>query len=214
MAKRPKPRKTIKPKVPNLSCKLCGERFWVKSSELSTAKYCSRVCKVKAQSVPRGRIKPQTFRGCIVCGKQFAIYPSCTQRYCSYACHLASGGALRAGLAASLARMRYGNKKDANHNEIELEFRKHGACAFDMSGTGRGVPDLMVGLPQSPIVFLVEIKNPKTGYGRRGLNKFQEAWAKAWKGGVHVCKSKEDVAILVAMMKRWHAALCADALKA
>jgi hypothetical protein len=40
---------------------------------------------------------------------------------------------------------------------------------------------------------LVEIKNPKTGYGRRGLNPIQKQWIERWNGGpIYIIKSLDD----------------------
>lgn len=96
-------------------------------------------------------------------------------------CHLESGGAWRAGMASRKATVKYGAKKDANHAEIVEALKGHGAYVIDTSGMGQGFPDLILGYAGKTL--LMEIKNPKTSYGRRGLNKNQEKWRQAWTGG-------------------------------
>lgn len=102
---------------------------------------------------------------------------------------------------------KYGAKKDANHNQIVEEFIQLGCCVHDCSSVGGGVPDLLVGLPDSYLCMYVEIKNPKTGYGRRGLNKNQKAFAANWTGGLMVVKDLGDVYTVVAKLKSWHRAI-------
>ena len=76
--------------------------------------------------------------------------------------------------------MKYGPKKDANHNEIFDELRKH--CAvYDLSTTGRGMPDGLAWIEGAWHLF--DVKNPKTGYGKRGLNPIQKKWIQQWQGG-------------------------------
>lgn len=103
-------------------------------------------------------------------------------------------------------RKTYGAKKDANHVELAKAFEKLGACVVDCSGVGGGFPDLVVGLPSSPLVMLVEVKNPNTGYGRRGLNKHQLAFAAAWTGGIRIVRDLDGVVETVNELRRWHMA--------
>jgi hypothetical protein len=89
------------------------------------------------------------------------------------------------------ARLKYGAKKDANHKEIAKVLGANDVPFYDLSGVGGGVPD---GLAW---VFnqwrLVEIKNPKTGYGRRGLNPLQKRWIGQWSGGpIYILRSTSD----------------------
>ena len=72
-------------------------------------------------------------------------------------------------------------RKDANHHEIVDALTKAGAYVLDMSHVGGGFPDLIIGFQQKTI--LMEIKNPKTSYGRKGLNKNQLKWKEQWIGG-------------------------------
>jgi hypothetical protein len=68
----------------------------------------------------------------------------------------------------------YHVKKDANHDEIVKEFRSLGCVVFETVRTGiPGFPDLVVRAMgvSGPVLHLVEIKNPKTQYGRKGLSE-------------------------------------------
>ena len=73
-------------------------------------------------------------------------------------------------------------KKDNNHNEIVGYFEDKGCSVLDLSSVGNGCPDILVSI--NGVLTLVEIKNPKTFYGRSGLNEMQTAWAEWWSGGV------------------------------
>ena len=80
--------------------------------------------------------------------------------------------------------MSYGAKKDANHKEVIGALEAGGACVLDLSTLGYGAPDLFFWCGWA--WHAAEIKNPKTSYGRRGLNKMQREWAERWKGAVEV----------------------------
>ena len=132
---------------------------------------------------------------CLYCKQKFEFFKSrkTPQKYCSYESHLNSGGALRAGLASLKATMKYGAKKDANHKEIVDALTKAGAYVLDMSHVGRGFPDLIVGFQSKTI--LMEIKNPKTAYGRKGLNDNQLKWKESWIGGPYCVVDSIDSAL-------------------
>jgi hypothetical protein len=52
---------------------------------------------------------------------------------------------------------------------------------YDLSAMGGGVPDGIAWVKETWQFF--DIKNPKTGYGRRGLNPVQKKWITQWRGG-------------------------------
>ncbi len=83
--------------------------------------------------------------------------------------------------------MRRCGKKDANHKEIVDALRAVGASILDTSALGSGMPDLVVGYRQEN--FLIEIKNPKNKYGRKGLNDLQKEWVAKWSAPVHVVRN-------------------------
>lgn len=117
---------------------------------------------------------------CLECGGRFKSSPSQARQFCSYGCFIDSGGAQRAGEAAVIAMKKYGAKKDANHNDIFDTIRVFTAV-HDLSAAGFGVPDGLAWVKTGWHLF--DVKNPKTGYGRRGLNPRQKKWTKDWRGG-------------------------------
>lgn len=169
-----------RPPGPQKLCAGCGVRpvFYRGAKHCGDAA-CAKACKkvrCDKRTVPP---TPAPNKVCAQCGKAYHSYTK-GRLYCGYQCHLASGGALRAGLASAKATMKYGAKKDANHNEVFEEMRKH--CAvYDFSAAGCGLPDGIAWVAEQWRLF--DVKNPKTGYGRRGLNKVQKRWLSQWKGG-------------------------------
>lgn len=79
-----------------------------------------------------------------------------------------------------MAKSKYGAKKDANHNEVFAVISTFTAVK-DLSNAGCGVPDGIAWVNDGWHLF--DVKNPKTGYGKRGLNPRQKKWAEDWRGG-------------------------------
>jgi hypothetical protein len=153
-------------------CKFCEKIFLC--SHTSAKITCSNECSLNL------RKSKKTTTNCLYCGKIFDFSPSQKRKYCSYKCHLDSGGAFRAGIESSKAIMKYGAKKDANHHEIFDELKKY--CAvYDLSTHGYGLPDGLAWINDAWHLF--DVKNPKTSYGRKGLNNIQKKWLTQWKGG-------------------------------
>lgn len=84
-------------------------------------------------------------------------------------------------------------RKDDNHNEIVDALKLHGVSVIDTSSMGGGFPDLICGFAGKTL--LMEIKNPKTYYGRKGLNKNQARWKDAWIGGPYAVVDSAAAAI-------------------
>ena len=146
-------------------------------------KYCSPQC-VK-DSKPKTKVyvpKPRekNIKQCLQCNTSFQSPLSAERKFCSYACFLNSGGAQRAGDEAVKAMKKYGAKKDANHNEIFGALGKL-VPVRDLSAAGFGVPDGIAWVKNSWQLF--DVKNPNSGYGKRGLNTRQKSWADDWRGG-------------------------------
>ena len=146
-------------------------------------KNCGDADCVKATTQKRG---PALFCGplapnkkCEHCGGAYHSYTK-TRKYCSYGCSCAAGTPTKAGQASARQIMKYGAKKDANHNEIFEELRKH-CPVYDLSAAGCGVPDGIAWIDEAWQFF--DVKNPKTGYGKRGLNPVQKKWVEKWSGG-------------------------------
>lgn len=93
-------------------------------------------------------------------------------------------------------KKQYGCKKDANHKEIINIFKEKNITFFDLSDIGRGVPDGIAWIKDR--WEFIEIKNLKTAYGRRGLNKNQKKWIEQWNGGgVYVLHNIEEALQLI-----------------
>lgn len=131
-------------------------------------------------------------RTCGFCAKEFIEPKSKQSKYCSYDCHIASGGAFRAGKAAAKSNARRGHRKDDNHDEIVAALEKLGVQVYDMSAVGGGFPDLLCCVRREN--HFVEIKNPNTSYGRKGLNDLQRLFADNWRGApVYIISTLEEV---------------------
>jgi hypothetical protein len=68
-------------------------------------------------------------------------------------------------------------KVDMNQEAVVSALRAAGASVWVL---GRPT-DLLVGFRS--VTLLVEVKNPDTGYGKRGANKNQREFMEKWKGG-------------------------------
>lgn len=148
---------------------------------MSIHRYAARVdANPSPDPKPRVRGTRSVVKKCIHCQTEFRSYVSAKRKYCSYKCHLDDGNASRAGDASARAILRYGAKKDANHYEVVDALRAAGCLVEDMGHVGCGFPDLMCAY--RGVIFLVEIKNPKSKYGRHGLNKRQKEWHAQWAG--------------------------------
>lgn len=153
------------------ACLHCGKEF-----RSYAHKYCSKAC-----SHPRAVRKP-----CPICGKR-AYRPDRT--FCSRACYLSSDD-----FVADTVKI-FKKRKDANHHPIVDALNKMGAFVIDMSSLGRGVPDIIFWCGFE--WHVAEIKNPDTRYGRSGLNKNQQEWARQWGAPVHIIRTVEDAAAIV-----------------
>ena len=188
------PQKTEKPLA---ECPKCNSGFKRKTSD---QKYCSQECYKAAKAKPKKnwyqpRPRAKNLKNCEHCSKEFHSAKSSARKFCSYECFLDSGGAQRAGDAAAMAKRAYGGKKDANHHEIFDALSKL-IPVRDLSDAGCGVPDGIAWIKDGWHLF--DVKNLKTGYGRRGLNPRQRKWADDWRGGAVYLIHDVDEAILFA----------------
>ena len=78
-------------------------------------------------------------------------------------------------------------RTDDNQQEIIDGLRKIGADVQDLSGVGKGCPDLLVSFRNT--LYLIEIKNPET-HGK--LNKLQREWHNHWYGDVYTCWTLDE----------------------
>jgi hypothetical protein len=183
------------PILKNKACERCGEEFLGSGDK----RFCDE-CRHLGRRVPHKKrgMSPATVekysKTCHHCGKGF-LRPNDSAKYCTYGCFVSDGGPNRAGEAATMSRRRRGaHKEDFNHAKITGAFEQMGAVVMNFAMVGGGCPDILV-IRGGRGVF-VEIKNPDTAYGRRGLNKNQlrkqqELAATGCK--MHVVRTEEDV---------------------
>lgn len=106
---------------------------------------------------------------CNGCGVEFRSY-SPDRVYCSREC------------AKTHDHMRRVARKDKNHNEIVAVFRKLGCYVVELHQHGQGIPDLVVKCLEE--WHPVEVKNPRSSYGKSGLSRSQLAFQQ--KAGIDV----------------------------
>lgn len=95
---------------------------------------------------------------------------------------------------------KYARRRDANHSTLCDAFRTMGCSVFETDRVGEGFPDVVVGVAGKNA--LVELKNPKTYYGKQGLNTAQSKFAEAWRGGqMFVVATEDDVIALVSKLR-------------
>lgn len=84
-------------------------------------------------------------------------------------------------------------KTDFNQAEIVKALKAAGCGVVDLSGVGKGCPDLLChppGYPDCRFAVLLEVKN-KTGRGDK-LTKPQEKFHASWKGWIHRVTSPDE----------------------
>lgn len=182
-------------------CTSCGGDFKVRESHAHLRLHCSRKCMAETYKTRyKGENNPNFsnagHRVCEHCHNPFNSYnKKAARRFCSLKCYGLSGE------AGSNARRNGGfshgrGRVDANQKEIVDGLRKAGVSVLITSELGRGFPDLVIA--KHGINHLVEIKNPKSQYGKRGLNPNQQAFAEWWTGGpVYMVKTLEEALEIV-----------------
>lgn len=172
------------------TCRKCGKAMTALDNKGRGRLYCSRECvgrDVGSDGEARNKNAKRTIT-CLWCGKEEQTYYK-TKKYCSSAC-------ANAGRNASGSR-RVRGAKDANHDEVVAGLRSLGYHVADTHHVGGGFPDVIVGVVGIPFVWMFEIKNPNTAYGRSGLNKVQQRFLAGWDGGLHVIYSRDDAAKII-----------------
>ena len=91
-----------------------------------------------------------------------------------------------------------GGRVDKNQKIIVEALEKAGCSVLSLADLGHGMPDVIAGIHGKN--FLLEIKNPENGYGRRGLNPNQEKWHRAWRGHVAVVHSATEALAAVGLL--------------
>jgi hypothetical protein len=89
-----------------------------------------------------------------------------------------------------MAAPRYGKRKDKNQNELVSILNRMGVEVIDLSQVGDNVPDTL--LLSAGVLSFAEIKNPKTWYGKGGLNDHQKSFAINHGVDVYVLRTSDD----------------------
>ena len=167
-------------------CKGCKKQILRPIAHQLRKTYCSNSCmsndyKVRLAGENNPHYLNSGNKTCEQCNKEFKHYLK-SRRFCSMACRDKHG--LSPG-------MRNNARKDSNHNEMVEYLQKGGAVVKDCSKMMHGMPDLLVWHMEA--WHLVEIKNPNTSYGKKGLSPSQLKFANEWQGGpVYIVRTKED----------------------
>jgi Holliday junction resolvase len=95
--------------------------------------------------------------------------------------------------------MRFSCKVDKNQPEIVAALRASGCGVLDLSAIGGGCPDICVA--RGGVVYLIEIKNPKT---KGKLSPLQKKWHAKFgaQAPVHVVYSVDDALRVVGLLKK------------
>lgn len=175
--------RALRPQAHTQTCPTCYRVFQIKKCAAAT--YCSKACMAKGyEQRLRGSCNPN-YRNvlgrllCKKCQKPIISYNK-GRKYCSSTCYQEDPG-------VSHHRCR----KDLNHDEIVSAFKKLGCCVIDLHKVGHGIPDILVGAHKC--WHLVEIKNTKQHYGRKGLSQRQRRMNEEMGGAILVVTTLDDV---------------------
>ena len=91
--------------------------------------------------------------------------------------------------------MRLKAKVDANQKQIVSALRDAGCSVQSLAATGRGVPDLLVGIAGKNL--LMEVKDGDKPPSARKLTPDEKAWHEAWTGQIAVVNSINEALELV-----------------
>jgi hypothetical protein len=73
-------------------------------------------------------------------------------------------------------------KVDANHAAVVSALRAAGANVESLAGVGKGVPDLLVGVPGTKRLALFEVKDGSKQPCKQKLTGPQQEWHAKWSG--------------------------------
>jgi hypothetical protein len=73
-------------------------------------------------------------------------------------------------------------KVDANHAAVVSALRAAGASVESLAGVGKGVPDLLIGVPGTKRLALFEVKDGSKPKSAQKLTPAQELWHSKWSG--------------------------------
>jgi hypothetical protein len=92
---------------------------------------------------------------------------------------------------------RYAKRTDDNHSELVERLRAAlpEATVFDLSGAGRGIPDLLLGYKGRN--YLIEIKDGEKAPSKRQLTEAQKKFHDSWQGQVAIATSPEGAVVAI-----------------
>lgn len=172
-------------------CGICSEIFVRPPSEAVKAKYCSQDCRSAAARLRVGE-KNKHWRGatrkkCEVCGSPVRTKRRGT-RFCSRECFWVSGATPYGRTDESGAALR--GTVDANQDDIVRALKGAGIGVESLAHVQFGAPDLLAANKEKTV--LLEVKNPKTWYGRSGLSRMQQKFADFWQGELYIVTTPEE----------------------
>lgn len=144
---------------------------------------------------------------CANCGDKYRNYSPYT-KYCCRECFLVSGANK---CPTDLSGKRFAARADNNHDEIVRALEDAGVSVADFRNVRGGIPDICAA--HDGYTALIEVKNPKTHYGKSGLNKLQEAFAKGWPGDVFVVHNAEEALAVFGIGGRKRPTPCFETLR-
>ena len=104
--------------------------------------------------------------------------------------------------------MRRAARTDANLTEVVAAMRRAGLSVH----VDNDLVDVWAGY--GGVTRLVEVRDGSKSQSRvHRYTTRQKKFREWWTGGIDLVTSVNDALILAARMKRWHAALCRDAMK-
>jgi hypothetical protein len=95
---------------------------------------------------------------------------------------------------------------DLNQSIIVESLRRAGATVTILT-QGKGLPDLLIGIPTHDgraMNILVEVKNP---LGRCDLTEAEQRWIEAWKGQIAICRTPEEALAVLDDIRTYNAAV-------
>jgi hypothetical protein len=186
--------------------KLCAG---CKRSISPTRMYCSRLCAGRAVGKNgSARYREISYpHSCANCGLVWADYYK-SRKFCSKRCFgeyrtkscwvsplrgQKTSLEKRAKLSAATKDFmsKYGSRRDKNHPAIVDAFRRLGCDVIDMAELGNGCPDAAIYCRGA--WHVIEIKNPESRYGKRGLSRMQRKWAASANAPVYVIRTIDQV---------------------
>ena len=92
---------------------------------------------------------------------------------------------------------RYAKRVDANHDAVKQAFKALGCWVGDLHGLGQGMPDLLVSVPPSNVLALIEVKDGDKPPSKRKLTKPEQEFHETCPAMIWIVEGLEDVKTVV-----------------